>query len=151
MFGPYGSWDDGKEKAPAAMCRKVAEAPDDGEIEVWGPGTQTRSFLYIDECLDGTTRLLRSDVDEPLNIGSEEMVSINELAEIVIGLSGKSLQIRNIDGPTGVAGRRSDNRRIRERLGWEPTRPVREGLAKTYAWISAQVAARDGGRLARTA
>jgi len=143
IFGPEGTWEGGKEKAPAAMCRKVAEAQDGASIEVWGNGAQTRSFLFVDECLEGTTRLLRSDVDAPLNIGSEEMVSINQLAELCIALSGKSLEITNVPGPVGVAGRCSDNRLIAERLGWSPSGQLLDGLRITYGWIADQVAQRS--------
>jgi GDP-D-mannose 3', 5'-epimerase len=139
IFGPEGTWTGGKEKAPAAMCRKVADVADGGAIEVWGDGAQTRSFLYIDECLEGTTRLLRSGFEGPVNIGSEEMISINNLARMVIGLSGKTVAIRNVPGPQGVRGRNSDNRLIGEKLGWQPERPLHEGMARTYAWIAAQV------------
>jgi nucleoside-diphosphate-sugar epimerase len=141
IFGPEGSWTGGKEKAPAALCRKVAETPDGGEIEIWGDGKQTRSFLYIDECVEGIRRLTDSDFTGPVNIGSEEMVTINQLAEMVMDVAGKKLSIRHIPGPLGVRGRNSDNRLIREKLGWSPSRPLREGLAKTYAWIAKQVAA----------
>jgi len=141
IFGPEGTWTGGKEKAPAAMCRKVAEAADGGSIEIWGDGEQTRSFLYVDECLEGTIRLLRSDVAEPVNIGSEEMVSINDLARMVADIAGKDVRLEHIDGPLGVRGRNSHNALIRERLGWAPERPLREGLAKTYPWVAAQVAA----------
>jgi nucleoside-diphosphate-sugar epimerase len=139
IFGPEGSWNDGREKAPAAICRKVAMAEDGGEIEIWGDGKQTRSFLYIDECLEATIRLTRSDWTGPVNIGSEEMVSINQLAEIVMGIAGKKLTIKNVPGPLGVRGRNSDNRLIYEKLGWKPTQPLIEGLKKTYAWIEEQV------------
>jgi len=142
IFGPEGTWQGGKEKAPAALCRKVAEAVDGGQIEVWGDGKQTRSFLYVDECVEGTIRLLRSDFEGPVNIGSEEMVTINQLAGIIIGLSGKDVGVNNIPGPLGVRGRNSDNRLIREKLGWEPEAPLRTGLEKTYAWIETQVNAR---------
>jgi nucleoside-diphosphate-sugar epimerase len=138
IFGPEGTWRGGKEKAPAALCRKVAEAPDGGTIEIWGDGRQTRSFLYIDECLEGTTRLIRSDATGPVNIGSDEMISINDLAHMVAGFSGKRLAIRNIPGPTGVRGRNSDNRLIRDTLAWAPSRPLSEGMRKTYDWIAAQ-------------
>ncbi len=144
IFGPEGTWDGGREKAPAAFCRKVAEAPDGGSIEAWGDGTQTRSFLYVDECVEGSIRLTRSDWTGPVNIGSEEMVSINELAAIVMDIAGKSLSIDHIPGPQGVRGRNSDNRLIRERLGWEPSETLRDGLEKTYEWVSEQVAQRDG-------
>jgi len=139
IFGPYGSWKDGKEKAPAAMCRKVAMAPDGGEIEIWGDGRQTRSFLYIDECLEGVLRLTRSDWSGPVNIGSDEMVTINQLADMAMEIAGKKLTKKHIDGPLGVRGRNSDNRLIEKKLGWRPSRPLREGLEKTYRWIAAQV------------
>lgn len=139
IFGPEGSWNDGREKAPAALCRKVAAAPEGGEIEMWGDGMQTRSFLYIDECVEGTLRLMRSDFEGPVNIGSNEMVSISHFAELIMGIAGKSLGIRHIDGPTGVRGRNSDNRLIEERLGWAPDRPLIEGLASTYRWVHGQI------------
>jgi nucleoside-diphosphate-sugar epimerase len=139
IFGPEGTWRGGKEKAPAALCRKVAEAPRGGEIEIWGDGLQTRSFLYIDECVDGVRRLMDSDFTGPVNIGSEEMVTINQLAEMIMEIAGKKLSIRHIPGPLGVRGRNSDNRLIGSKLGWKPSRPLRAGLEKTYAWISAQV------------
>jgi nucleoside-diphosphate-sugar epimerase len=141
IFGPEGTWTGGREKAPAAICRKVAEANDGGEIEIWGDGKQTRSFLYIDECLDGTTRLTRSDFTGPVNIGSEEMVTIDQLVGLVAEIAGKRLTIRHVPGPTGVRGRNSDNRLIRERLGWAPSMSLREGLEKTYRWIERQVKA----------
>jgi len=124
------------------MCRKVAETPNRGTIEVWGSGQQTRTFLYIDECLEGTIRLLRSDVEVPVNIGSEEMISINNLARMVADISGKTLTIKNIDGPVGVQGRSSDNRLVRDLLNWAPEQPLRDGMAQTYAWISEQVDAK---------
>lgn len=139
IFGPEGTWSGGKEKAPAAICRKVAEARSGTEIEVWGDGKQTRSFLYIDECIDGVRRFVKSDYCGPLNIGSEEMVSINDLAKMVIKISGKSLKIKHIDGPLGVRGRKSDNKLIREKLGWEPQEKLQKGLEKTYKWIENQV------------
>ena len=139
IFGPLGTWTGGKEKAPAAMCRKVADAEDGGSIEVWGDGKQTRSFLFIDECLEGTTRLLRSDFEGPVNIGSDEMITINGLAQMAIDISGKNVTIDNIPGPLGVRGRNSDNALIKEKLGWAPEQPLREGMEKTYAWISGQV------------
>ena len=141
IFGPEGTWTGGREKAPAALCRKIAEAEDGGEIEIWGDGKQTRSFLYIDECLERMRRLTESEFAGPLNIGSEEMVTINYLAEIIMDIAGKKLSIRHIAGPLGVRGRNSDNRLIRERLGWRPSRPLAEGMARTYDWISRQVAA----------
>ncbi|MGJ0513090.1 NAD-dependent epimerase/dehydratase family protein [Methylocystis sp.] len=140
VFGPEGAWRGGREKAPAAVCRKVAEAPDGGEIEIWGDGAQTRSFLYVDECLEGVTRLMRSDFAGPVNIGSQEMVSIDQLVALVANIAGKGISIRHIKGPLGVRGRNSDNRLVRSRLGWAPERPLREGLEKTYAWIEAQLA-----------
>jgi nucleoside-diphosphate-sugar epimerase len=139
IFGPEGSWNDGREKAPAAICRKVAKAEDGGEIEIWGDGKQTRSFLYIDECVEATIRLTRSDWTGPVNIGSEEMVSINQLAEMIMDIAGKKLTIKNVPGPLGVRGRNSDNRLIYEKLGWRPTQPLIEGLKKTYVWIEEQV------------
>jgi GDP-D-mannose 3',5'-epimerase len=139
IFGPEGTWTGGREKAPAAICRKVAEAPPNGEIEIWGDGQQTRSFLYIDECLEGTIRLMRSGWSGPVNIGSEEMVTINGLAQIVIDISGKNLKINNIAGPLGVRGRNSNNELIEKQLGWKPVAPLRSGLEQTYAWICNQV------------
>ena len=141
IFGPQGTWCDGREKAPAAMCRKVAETPDNEEIEMWGDGEQTRSFLYIDECLEGSQRLLRSDWTGPVNIGSEEMVTINQLAQMVMEIAGKKQSIKHVPGPLGVRGRNSDNHLIQEKLGWKPSLPLVEGLRKTYAWIEAQVKA----------
>jgi nucleoside-diphosphate-sugar epimerase len=139
IFGPEGTWAGGREKAPAAMCRKVAEAADGTHIEVWGDGKQTRSFLYIDECVEATVKLMNSDFPGPVNIGSEEMVTINELAEKVIAISGKNLSIKNIQGPTGVRGRNSDNTLIRKKLGWDYSQSLNDGLAKAYEWISLQV------------
>ncbi len=139
IFGPEGTWTGGREKAPAAVCRKVAEAPDNGEIEIWGDGEQTRSFLYIDECIEGVRRLMESEFTGPVNIGSEEMVTINQLAAMVMDIAGKKLSIRHIPGPLGVRGRNSDNRLIREKLGWAPSMKLRDGLAKTYDWVRAQV------------
>jgi len=139
IFGPEGSWNDGREKAPAALCRKVAATEDDGEIEIWGDGKQTRSFLYIDECLEGTLRLMRSDWTGPVNIGSEEIVTIDQLADIIMEISGKHLRKKHIHGPLGVRGRNSDNKLIWERLGWKPSYPLKVGLTSTYKWISEQV------------
>jgi GDP-D-mannose 3',5'-epimerase len=139
IFGPEGTWCGGREKAPAAMCRKVAETEDGGAIELWGDGKQTRSFLYIDECLDGVRRFMESDFAGPVNIGSEEMVTINQLAAMAMEIAGKKLSVRHVPGPLGVRGRNSDNRLIAQRLGWKPSRPLREGMERTYAWISAQV------------
>ena len=139
IFGPEGTWDGGKEKAPAAVCRKVAQARDGDAIEIWGDGMQTRSFLYIDECLEGSTRLARSDFEGPVNIGSDEMVTINQLVDIVADIAGKTIQKNHIPGPLGVRGRNSDNRLIEQRLGWRPTESLRMGLERTYAWIERQV------------
>jgi GDP-D-mannose 3',5'-epimerase len=139
IFGPEGTWDGGREKAPAAICRKVAAASDHTEIEIWGDGLQTRSFLYIDECVEGTVRLMRSPVAGPLNIGSEEMVTINQLVDLVADIAGKRVRIIHIDGPQGVRGRNSDNVLIRDTLGWEPKKQLRLGLEVTYAWIEKQV------------
>ena len=139
IFGPEGTWKGGKEKAPAAMCRKVAETPDGGEIEVWGDGKQTRSFLYIDECIEGVLRLIRSDFEGPVNIGSEEMIAINDLAKMAIDVAGKNITIKNVPGPTGVRGRNSDNKLIQEKLDWVPNYPLIVGIEKTYQWINKQV------------
>jgi nucleoside-diphosphate-sugar epimerase len=143
IFGPEGTWFGGREKAPAAICRKVAEASDDGEVEVWGDGEQTRSFLYIDECLEGTIRLTRSNWSGPVNIGSEEMVTINKLVQLVIGMSRKNLAIRHIPGPLGVRGRNSHNALIKAKLGWTPEARLEAGLERTYKWIKAQVDHKD--------
>lgn len=139
IFGPYGTWTGGKEKAPAAICRKVAMAHSGSTIEVWGDGNQTRSFLYINECLEGVLRLTRSGFAGPVNIGSEEMVTINQLVDMVAEISGKDVIKQHIPGPQGVRGRNSDNRLILERLGWQPNSPLRTGLEVTYKWIEAQV------------
>ena len=139
IFGPEGTWTGGKEKAPAAICRKVAEARNGGQIEIWGDGLQTRSFLYIDECLEGVRRFMASDFSGPMNIGSEEIVTINKLAEMVIGISGKKLSINHINGPLGVRGRNSDNTLIKAKLGWAPSAPLINGLKKQYQWIQDQV------------
>ncbi len=141
IFGPMGTWKGGKEKAPAAMCRKVAEIENGVPIEVWGDGKQTRSFLYIDECLEAVRRLMESDFMGPVNIGSEEMVTINQLAEMVFEIAEKPANIKNIPGPTGVRGRNSDNLLITQKLGWAPSQPLKDGLRKTYQWINAQVEA----------
>ncbi len=141
IFGPEGTWAGGREKAPAALCRKVAEAPEGGEIEIWGDGKQTRSFLYIDECLDGVRRLVESDFEGPVNIGSEEMISINDFAALVMEVAGKRVAVRHVPGPLGVRGRNSDNQLIRERLGWAPSQTLEAGVRKTYAWIAKQVEA----------
>jgi nucleoside-diphosphate-sugar epimerase len=139
IFGPEGTWRGGREKAPAAICRKVAEAKDNGVIEIWGDGKQTRSFLYIDECLEGILRLMRSNFSGPVNIGSEEMVTINQLAQMVIEISEKKIKIKHIAGPTGVRGRNSDNKLIRKKLSWEPDMKLNDGLKMTYVWIKKQV------------
>jgi GDP-D-mannose 3',5'-epimerase len=136
IFGPYGAWDNGKEKAPAALCRKVARAEENGFIEVWGDGEQTRSFLYVDECVEGIRRLMESEFTGPVNIGSEEMLSINDFAKLIIELSGKNVSIKNITGPTGVRGRNSDNKLIEEKLNWKPSMSLREGMIETYTWIN---------------
>lgn len=139
IFGPQGTWMGGREKAPAALCRKIAEAPDGGEIEIWGDGMQTRSFLYVEECVEAVLRLTRSNFTGPVNIGSEEMVTIKGLAEMIMEIAGKRLTIRHIDGPQGVRGRNSQNDLIQEKLGWAPSQPLRDGLTETYAWIDTQV------------
>jgi GDP-D-mannose 3',5'-epimerase len=139
IFGPEGTWCNGKEKAPAALCRKVAEASNATHIDVWGDGQQTRSFLYIDECVEATCRLMESDFIGPVNIGSEEMIKINDLAQMVIDISHKNLSINNIPGPVGVRGRNSNNKLYRENVGWEPTQSLRDGIIKTYSWIKSQI------------
>lgn len=150
IFGPQGTWKGGKEKAPAAMLRKAVEASENGEIEVWGDGLQTRSFLYIDECLEAISRFMDSNFTGPLNIGSEEMVTINELAQMAIKISGKDIRIRNIYGqefidkygfkcPLGVRGRNSDNKLYRKTIGWEVSQPLFVGMQKTYEWIEKQI------------
>lgn len=139
IFGPEGTWKGGKEKAPAAMCRKVAETQDGGTIEMWGDGKQTRSFLYIDECLVGVRKLMNSNFTGPVNIGSEEMISINNLAKMVMKIAGKKIKIKHIPGPLGVRGRNSDNTLIRKKLKWAPNKPLVEGIKKTYRWIESQV------------
>jgi len=138
VFGPEGAWRGGREKAPAAICRKVAEAHDGDEIEIWGDGEQTRTFLYVDECLEGSIRLTRSGVESPVNVGSEEMVSINQLVDMVADIAGKRLGKHHIAGPTGVRGRSSDNRLIQQSLGWRPSLPLRTGLERTYQWVESQ-------------
>jgi len=150
IFGPYGSWNNGKEKAPAAMCRKAAETPDGGTIEVWGSGNQTRSFLYVDECVEAVLRLMDSDFTGPVNIGSEEMISINDFAKMAIDISGKVIHINNLDGieffekyghkcPIGVQGRNSDNTLFREKVGWAVSQPLRLGMEKTFEWVNKMV------------
>lgn len=150
IFGPYGTWNGGKEKSPAALCRKISEVEDGEEIEVWGDGLQTRSFLYIDECLTAIDKLMESDFMGPVNIGSEEKVTINDLAKMIIELSGKKITIKNLDGieffnkygftcPIGVRGRTSDNKLYEEKIGWSVSEPLRMGIEKTYLWIDKQV------------
>lgn len=148
IFGPEGTWTGGREKVPAAICRKVAEAPEGGAIEIWGDGKQTRSFLYIDECIEGVRRLMESEFAGPVNIGSREMISIDGLAEMAMEIAGKLLALRHIPGPLGVRGRNSDNRLIAERLGWTPHQPLKAGLETTYRWIAEQVDARQRNPLA---
>ena len=156
IFGPNGTWRGGKEKAPAAMCRKVAEASDGDQIEVWGDGSQSRSFLFIDECIEATRRLMESECTQPLNIGSEEMVTINDLANMAIDISGKNLNIENLDGddfirryghkcPVGVRGRNSDNRLYKAQIGWEVSQPLSDGMVTTYEWIASQVSLESDG------
>jgi GDP-D-mannose 3', 5'-epimerase len=141
IYGPNGTYFGGREKAPAALCRKVALAEPGGEIEIWGDGEQTRSFCYVDDCVEGIYRLMQSDYTEPLNLGSDEMVSINELARMILEVAGKAnITLRHIDGPQGVRGRNSDNSRLRDVLGWQPTITLRHGLEPTYRWIEKQVA-----------
>jgi GDP-D-mannose 3', 5'-epimerase len=140
IYGPYGTYDGGREKAPAALARKIALASDPGEIEVWGDGEQTRSFCHVDDCVEGIYRLMRSDYREPLNLGTDRMVTINELAQMLIEISGKqSIRLRHIPGPQGVRGRNSDNTRLRQVLGWEPQIPLEDGLVGTYRWIYGRV------------
>lgn len=139
IFGPEGAWTGGKEKSPAAMCRKVAEVENGGEIEMWGDGKQTRSFLYIDECVEAVRRLVESDFAGPVNIGSDEMVTINDLALMAADIAGKKITIKHIPGPLGVRGRNSENSLIQEKLGWAPSQSLRTGLEKTYNWIEEQV------------
>jgi GDP-D-mannose 3', 5'-epimerase len=141
IFGPEGTWDGGREKAPAALCRKIASTPDGGTIDIWGDGAQTRSFLYVDECIEGTTRLMRSGFAGPVNIGSEEMVTISQLADLIMTIAGKRIDKRFIPGPVGVRGRNSDNRMIREKLGWAPSQRLATGLEVTYPWIERKVRA----------
>ncbi len=137
IFGPRGSWNNGKEKAPAALCRKVAMS--DGTVEVWGPGNQTRSFLYIDECIEGIHKIMESKCQEPLNLGSTLMISINDLTKLIAKVAGKEITIKNIDGPRGVMGRNSDNVLIKDKIGWAPGEDLEGGLIKTYKWIKEQV------------
>jgi nucleoside-diphosphate-sugar epimerase len=140
IFGPRGSWNNGKEKAPAALCRKVASAPEGGTVDVWGPGTQTRSFLYIDECVEGIMRIMESDCNEPLNLGSTRKISINGLVELISQQCNKPVTINNIEGPLGVMGRTSDNNLIKQKIGWAPDEDLETGIKRTYEWISEQIA-----------
>ena len=139
IYGPCGTYEGGREKAPAALCRKVALARDGDAIEVWGDGEQTRSFCYVDDCVEGIYRLMHSDYREPLNLGTERMVTINELAAIITEVAGKNLTVEHVEGPQGVRGRNSDNSRLREVLGWEPRIDLEQGLAETYRWIEKQL------------
>lgn len=140
VYGPYGTYDGGREKVPAALCRKVALTEPGGTIDVWGDGEQTRSFCHVDDCVEGIFRLMMSDYRDPLNLGTDRMVSINQLAGIIIDISGKAgINLRHIEGPQGVRGRNSDNTRLREVLGWEPTIDLEDGLRSTYSWIEQQV------------
>ena len=141
VFGPLGSWNNGKEKAPAALCRKIALADDNSEVEIWGPGNQTRSFLYIDECIEGIHRIMESDCSMPLNLGSTRMISINDLALLIASLTNKHISVKNIDGPVGVKGRTSDNTLIKELIDWAPGENLETGLINTYRWINEQVLA----------
>ena len=138
IFGPLGSWNNGKEKSIAALCRKIAHSEEDGIVEIWGSGNQTRSFLYIDECIEGIHRIMNSDCEFPLNLGSERMISINNLALLIAKLANKNVSIKNVDGPTGVMGRNSHNKLIRETIGWAPDEDLEDGLNKTYTWIEGQ-------------
>lgn len=139
VYGPMGSWNDGREKAPAALCRKIAMAEENGTIEVWGPGNQTRSFLFVNECIEGILKLMESDCSVPLNLGSTYLISINSLAELISKISNKNIVIKNIDGPRGVMGRNSDNNLIKEKLNWLPSEDLEYGLTHTYKWIKEQV------------
>jgi nucleoside-diphosphate-sugar epimerase len=139
IFGPMGSWNNGKEKAPAALCRKVAMCKDNGIIDVWGPGNQTRSFLYIDECIEGIQRIMASDCEIPLNLGSERMISINDLVMLIAKLNNKTVSILNIKGPIGVMGRNSHNKLIKEAIGWAPSENLEYGLIETFNWINDQI------------
>ncbi len=139
IYGPLGTWQGGKEKAPAAICRKIAETQNGGTIEIWGDGKQTRSFLYIDECIEAVRRLMNSDFTGPVNIGSEEMITINNLAKMVSEIADKTININNIPRPTGVRGRNSDNKLILDKLGWAPSKRLVDGISETYKWINSQV------------
>jgi nucleoside-diphosphate-sugar epimerase len=139
IFGSEGTWEGGKEKAPAALCRKVAECPNNGVIQVWGDGMQTRSFLHVSECIEGSLKLMRGEFVGPVNIGSEEMISINDLAKMVISISNKKISVQNVSGPEGVRGRNSDNKLIFKSLGWKPSQSLQQGIEHTYGWIKQQV------------
>lgn len=139
VFGPECAWNNGKEKSPAALCRKVAECPDNGTIDIWGPGTQTRSFLYIDECIEGVFRLMSTNINEPVNVGSDRMISINDFAKLIASVAGKNVTINNIKGPLGVMGRNSDNKKIVSLLGWKPQNNLEHGITETYNWINSQL------------
>lgn len=149
VYGPHGTWDGGREKAPAAICRKVIEAKNSGrhEINIWGDGKQTRSFMYIDDCVEGTQKIMESDIDEPINLGSSELVTINQLVDIVEDIAGVKLErTYDLNAPKGVNGRNSDNTMIQQRLGWEPSTRLRDGMEKTYRWIEQEIAAKAGSR-----
>jgi nucleoside-diphosphate-sugar epimerase len=139
IFGEQGTWQGGREKAPAAICRKVANCPDNGTIDVWGDGEQTRSFLHVEECVDATFKLMQSDFQEPINIGSEEMVTINQLVDVTAKVAGKKINKNHIEGPLGVRGRNSNNDLIREKLGWDYKMTLEEGIKRTYEWVSSQI------------
>jgi len=147
IFGPYGTWTGGKEKAPAAVCRKVAEATDGGKVNIWGDGQQTRSFLYIEECLQGIDQLMNSTFPGPVNLGSDELITINDLTKIVMDIAIKNLSIKHVEGPQGVRGRCSDNKLINDKLGWKPQMSLREGLELTYPWIAQQVSKDKNNRV----
>ena len=143
VYGPYGTYDGGREKVPAALCRKVALAEPGGTVEIWGDGEQTRSFCHVDDCVDGIHRIMRSDHRSPLNLGTDRMITINELAQVIIDISGKpGISLRHVEGPQGVRGRNSDNTRLRDVLGWEPRISLEDGMEPTYRWIAEQVAGR---------
>lgn len=139
IYGPEGTYKNGKEKAPAALCRKIIECDNNGQIDIWGTGSQTRSFLYIDDCVEATLKLTRSNFTGPVNIGSEEMISINNFAKLIISISGKNIKINNIKGPIGVNGRNSDNKLIKEKLNWQPSISLKDGIKKTYKWIEQDI------------
>jgi nucleoside-diphosphate-sugar epimerase len=153
IFGEYGTWEGGREKAPAALCRKIAYAKLTGtsEVEIWGDGEQTRSFCYIEDCIEGLYRLMQSDFTEPLNLGQDRMVSINQLADLIAGIAGVEIVKRHVDGPQGVRGRNSDNSRLRKLLSWEPGISLEDGLLRTYAWIESQVSEKLGSNAGPTA